>query len=93
MSFFTGGLRLLLGDLWGGGVMKLQYVASSKDGKAKGTVTGDYVAARMSNRTIGIVSIPESGQGLGFGLSDGSYIKFQLKADGVEVIYHVPDKK
>jgi hypothetical protein len=39
------------------------------------------------------VSIPESGQGLGFGLSDGSYIKFQLKADGVEVIYHVPDKK
>ena len=24
--------------------MKLQYVASSKDGKAKGTVTGDYVA-------------------------------------------------
>jgi len=73
--------------------MKIQYVSSSKDGRTKGMVTADYVAARMSNRTIGLVSIPESGQGLGFGLSDGSYIKVQLKADGAEVIYHVPDKK
>ena len=75
------------------GVIRIQYIASTRDDKAKGIVTAEYVARRIANQTIGMVSIPESGQGFGFSLSDGTHIKFQLKTDGVDVIYYVASKK
>jgi len=63
------------------------------DDKAKGIVTAEYVARRMSNRTIGMISIPESGQGFRFSLSDGTQIKFQLTQDGADVIHYVSSEK
>ena len=56
-------------------------------------MTADYVARRIANLTIGMVSIPESGQGFRFSLSDGSHFKFQLTQDGADVIHSVPHKK
>jgi hypothetical protein len=56
-------------------------------------VTADYVARRIANQTIGMITIPENGQGFGFSLSDGTHVKFQLKIDGADIIYYMASKK
>jgi hypothetical protein len=73
--------------------MKLQYIASSLDDKAKGIVTAEYIAHRIANQTIGMISIPESGQAFRFSLSDGTQLKFQLTASGADVTHYVANKK
>ena len=73
--------------------MKFNYLTIGEDGKDTGAVSADYVASRLANRTIGVISIADSGMGLGFSLSDGGKIKFRLKQDGAEVIYSAPSKK
>ncbi len=70
---------------------KFNFITSSRDEKVTAAVTGDLVGMRISNRTIGIVSIAESGTGFSFGLSDGAKIRFVLKPDRAEVIYYTPD--
>ena len=71
---------------------KFNFTSSTRDGKSTSAVTGEFVGMKISNRTIGLVSIPESATGFSFGLSDGAQIRFNLKPDRAEIVYYEPEK-
>jgi hypothetical protein len=74
-------------------MQKFNYITSTDDEKASGLVNADYVAHKLANRSIGIVMLYESDNGIGFNLSDGAKIKFRLKQTGPEVVYYGPPSK
>jgi len=73
--------------------MKFEFVATSSDGKTTGAVSADFVASRIANKSIGMISIAEGDRGFGFSLSDGGQIRFRLKQGGGEVVYYTPSGK
>jgi hypothetical protein len=72
---------------------KFEYITSSADGKANSKVSADFVAMRISSRTIGMIALGESGTTFSFGLSDGGHVRFELKQDKAEVTYSAPREK
>ena len=72
---------------------KFNYLTRSADGKPLNAVNSDYISHQLINRSIGSVAAADSGTGISFGLSDGGYVRFLLKADGAEIVYYLPDTK
>ena len=72
---------------------KFSYITSTYDEKGSGVVNGEYIAHKLANRSIGIVMLYESDNGIGFSLSDGAKIKFRLNHNGPEVVYYGPPAK
>lgn len=63
------------------------------DERARGIVTAEYIATRIANQSIGMISIPENGQAFRFSLSDGAHLRFQLTPNGADITHFVPSKK
>jgi hypothetical protein len=77
----------------GRGVIKFNYLSSTRDGKASGTVDSDYLANKLSHRSIEIISILREDTGTGLHLSDGGMARFVLKPNHAEAVYYLPMKK
>ena len=71
---------------------KFSFITSTDDEKATGLVNSDYIAQKLTNRSIGMIMMAEDDTMFGFSLSDGSRIKFRLKQNGPEVVYYAPSK-
>jgi hypothetical protein len=80
-------------DVSVGGVIKFNYLSSTRDGKASGTVDSDYLANKLSHRSIEIISILGEDTGIGLHLSDGGMVRFVLKPNHAEAVYYLPTKK
>lgn len=72
---------------------KFSYITSTSDEKGSGLVNGEYIAHKLANRSIGIVMLYETDNGIGFSLSDGAKVKFRIKQEGPEVVYYAPTPK
>ena len=72
---------------------KFNYITSSDDEKATGVVNADYIAQKLANRTVGMITMNDEDTMFGFTLSDGSRIKFRLRPHAAEVIYFAPAKR
>ena len=74
-------------------VIKFNYLSTTKDGKASGTVDSDYLANKLSHRSIEIITILGEDTGIGFHLSDGGMVRFMLKSNHAEAVYYLPSQK
>jgi hypothetical protein len=74
-------------------VRETEYLSSTRDGKASGTVDSDYLANKLSHRSIEIISILGEDSGIGLHLSDGAMVRFVLKSNHAEAVYYLPMKK
>ena len=72
---------------------RFNYITGTRDGKMTGTVSSDYIADSLVNRSIGSVATADNGSGISISLSDGGYIRFLLKPDAAEVVYDAPNRK
>jgi hypothetical protein len=72
---------------------KFSFITSTDDEKATGLVNADYIAHKLTNRSIGMIMTAEDDTSFGFSLSDGSRIKFRLRQTGAEVVYFAPSRK
>jgi hypothetical protein len=55
-----------------------------------GLVNSDYIAHKLTNRSIGMIMMNDEDTLFGFSLSDGSRIKFRLRQNTAEVVYFAP---
>ena len=72
--------------------MKIDYLRGTREGKTSGTLTADYVAKRVANKTIEGITLPEDQSRISFGLSGGGILRFRPKAGGggAEIEYVPP---
>ncbi|MFL6468750.1 MAG: hypothetical protein ACJ72Z_12400 [Pyrinomonadaceae bacterium] len=72
---------------------KFSYITSTTDEKATGLVSADYIAQKLANRTVSMISMNEDDTMFGFTLTDGGRIKFRLRPHAAEVVYYAPNPK
>jgi len=73
-------------------MQKFEFMSTSSEGNTAVTVTADFVADRIANRSIGMIAIADDGTGFGFSLSDGSKVKIRLRGGRAEIVYYTPSK-
>ena len=71
---------------------KFSFITSTDDEKATGVVNSDYIAHKLTNRSIGMITMNDDDTMFGFSLSDGSRIKFRLKTNTAEIVYFAPSR-
>ena len=69
---------------------KFNFITSTDDEKMTGLVNSDYIAHKLTNRSIGLIMMNDEDTLFGFSLSDGSRIKFRLRQNTAEVVYFAP---
>ena len=71
---------------------KFSYITSTDDEKATGVVNGEYIAHKIANQSIGMITMNEDNTMFGFSLSDGNRVGFRLRPNAAEVVYFAPRK-
>ena len=74
-------------------MQKFSYITSTGDENMTGLVNSDYIAHKLVNRSIGMITMNDEDTMFGFTLSDGSRIRFRLKPHAAEVVYFAPRAK
>ena len=72
---------------------RFSYITSTNDEKATGVVNADYIAQKIANRTVSMITMNDDDTMFGFSLTDGSRIKFRLRPHAAEVVYFAPSPK
>ncbi|PYS89323.1 MAG: hypothetical protein DMF62_07550 [Acidobacteria bacterium] len=72
---------------------RFSYITSTNDEKATGVVNADYIAQKIANRTVSMITMNDDDTMFGFSLTDGSRIKFRLRPHAAEVVYFAPSSK
>jgi hypothetical protein len=71
--------------------MKIDYLRGTRENfKTIGTLTEEFVADRVANKTIVGVTTHGDRTRMSFGLSGGGILRFQPKVGGAEIVYVPP---
>lgn len=71
--------------------MRIDYMRGTRnDFKTTSTLTADYVADKVKNKSIEGVTLPGDQTRISFGLSGGGILRFQAKPGGAEIVYVPP---